>query len=347
MSSPSSIFILGATGYVGGSLLVSFSKTYPGTTLSALVRSPKGADVVASVGPNVRVVLGSHADLELIKTESSNSEVVIQLSDPDDLALTQAIVSGLKLRQEKTGKRAILLHTTGTATIKDEPTGEITDAYPVWDDINKDLLKSIDISAPHRIVDLEAIKAHEDNIADVYVICPATIYGVGTGPVRRTSIQIPNLVKLFLQSRRAVYVGKGTNIWSDIHVQDLVGVFHFLLAHALEVQKTESEATKRDGFDNFYFATASEHEWGPVLKSIGAAMHKRGLLDTPEVESVPVGSNPLVALFSGGNSRATSTRLKRLGWVPKEKSILDTVDEDVEYSVKIIREKPEVMKSYV
>ncbi|KAG8702618.1 hypothetical protein FRC08_003364 [Ceratobasidium sp. 394] len=132
-SSPKSIFILGATGYVGGSLLVALAKAYPSTTITALVRSPKDIEPVSAVGASVRVVHGSHADLDLITTESSNADVVFQVSDPDDLALTQAIVAGLKIRKEVNGKRSVLIHTTGTATIKDEGNGEFTDEYPTWD----------------------------------------------------------------------------------------------------------------------------------------------------------------------------------------------------------------------
>lgn len=101
-----------ATGYVGGSLFVSLAKLHPETTISALVRNPEDAAKLTDISPSVRIVLGSHADLDLIANESSNAEVVYQVSDPDDLALTQAIVAGLKVRKEKTGKRAILIHTT-------------------------------------------------------------------------------------------------------------------------------------------------------------------------------------------------------------------------------------------
>ncbi|KAG9098722.1 hypothetical protein FRC06_006042 [Ceratobasidium sp. 370] len=339
MASPKSIFILGATGYVGGSLLVALAKAYPSTKISALVRSPGDATSVSAVGPCVRVVQGSHADLELITTESSSADVVFQVSDPDDLALTQAIVAGLKARKEVNGKRGILVHTTGTATIKDEGRGEFTDEYPTWDDINTAALKSIDTNAPHRIVDLEAIKAHDEDIADVYVICPATIYGVGTGPVRRTSVQIPKLVEIFLETRRAEYVSKGTNIWSNIHVQDLVQVFLLILDHAVQIQNSDGAQRPQDGFDNFYFATADEHTWGDVIAEIGRSMYKRGLVDAPEAYSVPVETNPVLALYSGANSRAYSTRLKALGWVPKENSIKDTVDEDVDFSVKMFAKK--------
>ncbi|KAG8684311.1 hypothetical protein FRC08_013763 [Ceratobasidium sp. 394] len=47
------------------------------------------------------------------------------------------------------------------------------------------------------------------------------------------------------------------------------------------------------------------------------------------------------ALYVDGwsNSRAYSTRLKALGWIPREKSIKDTVDGDVDFLVKMFTQK--------
>ncbi|CAE6488758.1 unnamed protein product, partial [Rhizoctonia solani] len=134
----------------------------------------------------------SHVDKELIIEEVSKAELVIQLSNPDDLLFIQSIVAGLKLHKERTGNRPLYFHATGTFTYADKITGELQREYVPWDDTEKPRLRDmVDIDAPHRIVDLEAIKVHEENIADVHLICPPTVYGVGTGPVRRTSTFIP------------------------------------------------------------------------------------------------------------------------------------------------------------
>lgn len=45
--------------------------------------------------------------------------------------------------------------------------------------------------------------------------------------------------------------------------------------------------------------------------------------------------NQILAAYTGHNSRAYSTRLKSLGWVPKEKGIIETVDGDVDFSAKM------------
>jgi hypothetical protein len=165
--------------------------------------------------------------------------------------------------------------------------------------------------------------------------------------------------RIFLQSRRAEFVSKGTNVWSNIHVQDLVQAFLVILDHALQVQTAEDKRPS-DGFDNFYFATAAEDAWGPVIGEVARAMHKRGvffllfdlrlmlstrgdlgLIDSPEAQSVSVEKDSILSLYVGANSRAYSTRLKALGWVPKEKSIIDSVDGDVDFSAKMFTGKTE------
>jgi hypothetical protein len=71
-------------------------------------------------------------------------------------------------------------------------------------------------------------------------------------------------------------VGKGTNVWSNIHVQDLVQAFLVIFDHALQVQSAGEDKRANDGFDNFYFVTAAEHTWGPVVAEVAQAMYKRG-----------------------------------------------------------------------
>jgi hypothetical protein len=66
-----------------------------------------------------------------------------------------------------------------------------------------------------------------------------------------------------------------------------------------------------------------------------------GLIDSAEAQSVSVEKDSILSLYIGTNSRAYSTRLKALGWVPKEKSILDSVDGDVDFSAKLATGKTE------
>ncbi|CAE6470322.1 unnamed protein product [Rhizoctonia solani] len=330
-----------ATGYVGGSLLVSLVQKYPLTKITALVRNPEDLDAVSAVGPTVHVVLGSHTDREVIIRAVSDAELVVQISYSDDLELVKAIVVGLKLHKEKTGKRALYFHATGTMTYAGEASGELRKDYEVWDDRDKNRLrKKVDINAPHRRIDLEAIRAHDQNVADVYVICPPVVYGLGTGPVRRINGQITHAVRIFLEMNHAVYVGKGTNIWSHIHIRDLIQAILTIIDHAIRTQNDTPEGdqtAERDGFDNFYFTSAGEHTWGSVIEEIARTMFQRGLLKCPSLESVSEEYNRILSWNVGSNCRVRSARLEALGWRPKETSIIDNIEECVEASLQLIK----------
>lgn len=63
--SQTTVFVLGATGYIGGAVLVDLKRRHPDFVYTALVRNTK--DNAAIEALDVKVVNGSHADLEKIK----------------------------------------------------------------------------------------------------------------------------------------------------------------------------------------------------------------------------------------------------------------------------------------
>lgn len=44
-----------------------------------------------------------------------------------------------------------------------------------------------------------------------YIIAPAGVYGVGTGPVKRTSVFIKGLAQLFIGNEQPFVIGEGSN----------------------------------------------------------------------------------------------------------------------------------------
>jgi uncharacterized protein YbjT (DUF2867 family) len=102
------IFLLGITGYVGGSVFTALEAS-GNHSISALVRSQQKADWLTAHG--VRPVLGDLNDLELIEKEASEAEVFINTADSDHMASARAILAGLKKGYERSGKRPLYLHT--------------------------------------------------------------------------------------------------------------------------------------------------------------------------------------------------------------------------------------------
>lgn len=105
------VFFIGATGYIGGSVLVAFLQKHPEFQYIALIRNAKDNKALEALG--VRVLQGSTSDLDLIEKASSDVDMVVNCSDADDVPLADAIIKGLMTRAgRKDGSRKpIYLHT--------------------------------------------------------------------------------------------------------------------------------------------------------------------------------------------------------------------------------------------
>ncbi|KAF8603087.1 NAD(P)-binding protein [Ceratobasidium sp. AG-I] len=332
MSFPSTIFILGATGYVGGSLLVSLLTEYPSAKFSALVRKAAAGEAVKALAPErITIIQGSHSDHELIQTQVQKADIVLNIADADDLELTKSIVKGL----EKKNSKGIFIHTSGSAVIIDGSiNGSLTaQGHRKWDDTNVEDLRGIPDTAPHRNVDLEVLAAHNSGIAETYIVCPGLVYGTATSPGHQKSIQIPQLVKTALARRKVVHVGEGANIWSTIHIQDLVTLYLTVIKQALA---QHGPASKVDAYDNFYFASSGEKSIKDLAALIAPLLYKKGLVDSAEVGSVTVEEETPLAMYLGHTSRVLSKRAGNLGWSPKAASLDKTIEGDIEVIMKAL-----------
>lgn len=96
----------------------------------------------------------------------------------------------------------------------------------IWDDANPDQLEQLPPTAPHRDVDLEIIQADKEGYVRAYFVTPATIYGIASGKfaeaglANKHSIQVPALISASVDRGRAGMVGKGVNIWPNVHIDD-------------------------------------------------------------------------------------------------------------------------------
>jgi hypothetical protein len=87
-------------------------------------------------------------------------------------------------------------------------------------------LETLPDSAPHRNVDLAIIGADNEGYVRAYLVAPSTIYGLATGRLVESEIannhsqQVPSLIRAALGRRRAGMVGKGLNIWPNVHIDD-------------------------------------------------------------------------------------------------------------------------------
>jgi nucleoside-diphosphate-sugar epimerase len=293
----SKIFITGATGYIGGSLAVRLVQT--GHRVRGLVRSQDNAALLAKLG--IEPVLGDLDDADLLTREARAADGVINTASADHAASVLALIAGLE------GSSKPLLHTSGSSVVGDDARGNRC-SDTVFDEDTPLVVNPL--KQPRRDIALMVLAAAQRGIRSA-VICPSNIYGVGQG-LKPDSVQIPFLAANARKQGVVQIVGAGLNVWSNVHIDDVVELYLQALA------KAPAGA--------FYFAENGEASFG----QIGAALAAR--LGLPGVESLP----PEVAAqrwgvakayFSlGSNSRVRAARARReLGWMPRHASVISWI----------------------
>ena len=112
---PKQIFILGSTGYLGGSILTQLLEHLEGKIpsqyeITCLVRTrEKGTKVNGVLG--IHPLVGDMDSRELLAEQAANSDIVIAAADADNLDAVKAIFEGFRRRQRK--NKAIYIHTSG------------------------------------------------------------------------------------------------------------------------------------------------------------------------------------------------------------------------------------------
>jgi nucleoside-diphosphate-sugar epimerase len=81
------VFFLGGTGYVGSAVLSRFLALETKHTYNVLTRSEEKAKLIEQLRPGqVKGVQGTHQDLELIEKLASESDIVVNCADSDDVS---------------------------------------------------------------------------------------------------------------------------------------------------------------------------------------------------------------------------------------------------------------------
>ncbi|RKL36705.1 hypothetical protein BFJ72_g8254 [Fusarium proliferatum] len=304
-----SIFLTGASGYVGGQLLHELAQAHPEYTIATLVRDANAAETIAKAYPRARTVVGDLDDSALVEQEASQALVVLSY-------LIQ--ISGASLLPVK--------DLSSPSFKPGEPSSQ------VWDDLDGvssilDLIRSHD----SRVVDNYILKiAKETPSVKTALVLPPIIYGKGQGPVKQRSVQIPALSKVAIERGHAVRAGRGLAAWTNVHVADLARLFTILA----EKGAGGSEDENVWGEKGIYLPGVGELTWADISDRVAKAAKDQGLIDTLDVEelykpevdtALPAGS-----VFFGSNARSKPRRATEvLGWEPKETGL----DEEIPRAV--------------
>jgi len=321
-----SIFFVGITGYIGGSVVSHIlTKHKSEFTIRALVRKPEDAEKIRALGANVQPVLGSLEDAELLASEAAAADVTINTAHADHLAGAQAILTGLKRK----GHGAKYIHTSGTGVLIENAEGRHL-SPEIYSDADLSTYYALPDSALHKDVDNVVVHANGPDLRTV-VVCPPTIYGRGSGVVSIQSQQVPMLLSAFIKNRQARTINQGLNAWCYVHVEDLAEFYVLLLEKLVAGQLPDK--------DNYYYCAVFELTHAEMARIAADRLFERRLIDSPEVKPVDGDvaaffGNPYAPLFLASNSRCNAERARQMGWKPTHPHVRDTIDFDIDLIVR-------------
>ncbi len=147
------------------------------------------------------------------------------------------------------------------------------------------------------------------------VLCNTLIYGHGLG-LARDSVQLPRLVAQAKKSGVVRYVGPGTNIWSNVHIEDVVDLYLRVL-----------EQKQRGAF---YFVASGEASFKDMANAIAKALKLGEAQSWPLEDAVREWGYEHANYALGSNSRVRGDKAKKeLGWAPAHASVIDWIAQDL------------------
>ncbi|MEJ0077272.1 MAG: NAD-dependent epimerase/dehydratase family protein [Alphaproteobacteria bacterium] len=291
------IFVTGATGYIGGSVATKLIER--GDQVIGLARSAEAADALKRRG--IEPVAGELDAYTPVVEAARRADAVINAANSDNPFVVHALLDGLK------GSRKALIQTSGSSVVGTYDNGEPSER--IFDEdtpFTPEAEKAGRVAIDHSVLAAKDIRG--------IVIRPTLIYGRGIG-VAATSIQLPKLIGIARKGGMPGHVGPGLNLWSNVHIADVVSLF------LLALDKAEPGAR--------FYAENGEASFKSVAQSIGRML---GLGE--QTKSWTIGEavdllGPGAYLSFGANSRVRGKRSRALGWKPAGGTLADEIERGV------------------
>ncbi|KAK7032153.1 hypothetical protein VNI00_013327 [Paramarasmius palmivorus] len=350
MSSKLIVLVTGATGYIGGSVLSQFLKRPDASSFEyrAVVRSAEVAEKLKAFG--VTPILGSHSDRELMVKEASEADIVLAMADADDLSATEAVLNGLKKRYEVTGKRPLLVHTSGTASDGNQPSSK------VYHDDDVAAIESVPATNIHRHTDVPIALADGEGMypqclciskrvthldtgyVRTYIVVPSVVYGTARNAlvdagIAKDSVFIFNFFGGIAIKRGQGFTiaSAGENLWPCIHIDELVDIYDRIFSAVLK----DADGTPH-GREGYYFGVSDDFKRFDLDAAIAKALSELGKAKSPEPtpltqEEIDQYFGPLLGPIFASKMRVRANRAKKLGWKPTKttKDFLATVKSEM------------------
>ncbi|MBC9913014.1 NAD-dependent epimerase/dehydratase family protein [Chitinophaga varians] len=291
------VFILGTTGYIGGSLAIHLQQQ--GYEIHSRVRRETDVPRLKALG--ITATAGLMTGDAGFTAKLQAADIVINVASSDDSFLVATILEALE------GSGKMYIHTSGGGILGDKAAGQYANPNAYTDIIEKPLFER----AARVLIDREVMHYAQRGIHTV-VICPTMVYGKGLA-LKQESDQIPALIREAQQRGSAVMVGKGVHLTSNVHIMDLLSLY------ALAITKAPA--------GSFYYAENGLTSFKAIAERI---RHALGLQN--DVTSLSIGEaikiwGPAMAHFGmGSNIVASAERARQqLGWQPVHNSLLEEI----------------------
>jgi len=292
------VFCTGASGYIGGTVAANLAAA--GHHVTGLVRS---ADKAAALRPfSIEPVMGTLDDVAVLSQAAKAADAVVNAASADHKGAATALLDALA------GSGKPFIHTSGSSIVGTRSKGQRSDAV-----FDEDTPFTPSPARAARVALNELILSYRDKGCRPVIICPSLIYGIGHG-AGRDSVQVPLLINLAKKRGNAAHAGLGENIWSNVHIDDLV------MLYALAIEEAPAGA--------FYFAENGENSMREVCVSINRMLGFAGPPSSMSMEEAAAewGEGTTEDTMAS-NSRVRAVRARQLGWKRSAKSLIEEIEQ--------------------
>lgn len=293
------VFVTGATGYIGGS--VAHRLIEVGHEVVGLARTEEAAAKLRERG--IAPYSGTLTDHDRLVAAAQDADAVVNAADSDNPWVVASMLSAL----EGTGK--LFVQTSGSSIVGDRAAGQRSELI-----FHEDTpLKPSFEKAGRVAIDREVLSAAHRGVRSV-VLCNTLIYGRGLGG-HEDSIHVPWMIEQAKRDGVARHIGRGENVWSTVHVEDMADLYLLAIERApagsffyVENGEEVSLRSMAEAVSRMLGLGGSTEEW-----TLGAAIEEWSAEG---------------AIFAfGSNSRVrTDKARKMLGWDPSAPSLLEEIE---------------------
>ncbi|WP_030661361.1 NAD-dependent epimerase/dehydratase family protein [Streptomyces cellulosae] len=290
------IFVIGATGFVGGHLARHL--VAEGHTVTGLARTEDAADGLAARGI-APVAADLHARRRVTIEAALRADAVIYAAQPapdQESATTQDLTRALA----GTGKTLVFL--SGSGVLMQRTAG-------AW---SPDVFAEHDPFTPEPLAEYR--KAAEDTVlasagsgVRAMVIRPGLIWGPGDHG------HVPMIYRSVATTGAARYVGQGLNTYGHVHIDDVTRLF--------------SLALDKGHAGGLYHAVAGEAPNRWIAERVAADLGVQARSATEEEAAGVWGEFGALIMAASSRIRAVNS-LQELGWRPEHTDMLTMIGED-------------------